>query len=183
MLTDAQFRRGVEACGGEVRPWNQDGLVDGRVFMNRGACAQLAAVWIRNTKFRETGQQLPSRNEQFDEVSWMCEQKHYGRDMIDVFFRGNGLRNGLGRIVFTRNFDIDKVAFFILSQPAYYLMGAVADDGHGIAFSTTVIPSLFDANFGEARFHTLHGLDRFLKAYWVRAYPDLNDRGFIDRYR
>ncbi|MBX3588341.1 MAG: hypothetical protein AB7I35_10030 [Ramlibacter sp.] len=185
MLTDEQFKRGVENCDGQVKPWCQNQLVDGRVYMHKGACAQLAAAWMRNEKFMALGQQVPGRQDTTEEVSWMCEQKNKGKDVIDEFLRANGLRKDSGQILFSRHFNLTAVMHFIRAQKAYYFMGSVGgDSGHGIAFNTCKpIPSMFDPNYGEARFRSLDGLERLFLAFWPRAYPDLQSQGLVQRYR
>lgn len=186
MLSDEQFKNGVENCDGQVKPWNQDQMVDGRVYMHHGACAQLAAMWIRNRKLRATAQQVPGILACTEEVSWMCEQKYKGRanEVIEEFLRAHGVRKDSGQVVFTRNFNLDAVNLFIRAKKAYYLAGAVGgDSGHGIAFDTTgVTPQMFDPNYGTAGFPTLDDMARLFKAYWPRAYADLNGQGFVARY-
>lgn len=185
MITDLEFKTCVENCGGIVKPWNQDDWIDERTYMHHGACLQFAAVWIRNQKFREIRRHLPSAKEQFDEVSWMCEQKSKGRDVLPEFLLANGLKKDSGQIHFNHKLDIDKVAFFVLSQEAYYLVGAKNDDdGHSIAFNTrTVNPRLFDPNYGEAKFATRQGFEKFLKLFWRRSYDDLDNDGMVFRFR
>lgn len=184
MLSDEQFKTGVENCNGQVKPWNQDQMVDGRVYMHKGACIQLAALWVRNAKFRVLGQQVPGILACTEEVSWMCEQKHKGRENVEEFLFGNGVRKDSGQVVFSRAFNLDAVNTFVRAKKAYYLVGAVGgDSGHGIAFNTTgVTPVMFDPNYGQALFPTLDDMARLFKAYWPRAYEDLSGQGFVARY-
>lgn len=184
-MEDHEFVNGVNAHQGELKAWNQDALVDGRAYMNSGACAQIAALWLRNEKLKAAGQKVPGARESTEEISWMCEQKNKGRQVIDEFLQGNGLKPDSGRIKFTTRLNLDNVIFFVFAKPAYYIMGAIngQNSGHGIALnSTRPVPSLFDPNYGEARFHTREGFKGFLSWYWLEAYPDLNQQGFVMRY-
>ena len=185
-LTPQQFRRGVENLGGRLVPFDQGDLVDHRVYLDEGACGAFSAIWIRNRKWRALGQQPPDADACMEEVSWIGEQVSQGRaaQVYDEFFAGNGLVRD-GRSIWPNGaVDWDKLWFFLSAQQAYYFLGVLgANTGHAIAIDTNGGSfRLFDPNYGTARFPTAQAMKRFFGAYWLRAYPDLVGRGFIDRY-
>jgi hypothetical protein len=183
-LTKEQFKRGVERCGGSVMPFSQDELVEGRAYMHKGACSELAAVWIRNRKLQASHLPLPDRDQCIEEISWLAEQRHKRKHgvAIDEFLQAYGLRANAGSSIFTRGLNLDKIIFFISAQSAYYLLGGVGESGHGVAFSTVNGHRFFDANFGIAGFPDSQNMALFFKAFWLEEYPDLMAQGFVQRF-
>lgn len=182
-LTVSQFKRRVERCGGVVIPFSQDELVEGRAYMHKGACGEIAAVWIRNRKLKDGHKTIPDREQSIEEISWLAEQRYMGRTRaMDEFLQAYGLRTNAGRSIFTRGLNIDKINFFINAQSAYYLVGGVGDSGHGVAFSTVNGHRFFDANFGIASFPDNENMAKFFGAFWRIEYPDLMAKGFVQRF-
>lgn len=183
-LTNKQFKRGLERCGGVFFPFIQKELVKGRAYMRKGACSDIAAVWIRNRKLQDTHKALPDREQCIEEISWLAEQRHKRRHdvAINEFLQAYGLRTNVGSSTFTRGLNLDKIIFFISAQSAYYLLGGVGDSGHGVAFSTVNGHRFFDANLGIVGFPDSQNMALFFKAFWLEEYPDLMAQGFVQRF-
>jgi len=185
-LTPAEFQNGVEALHGLLVPFDQGLIVDGRVYLNQGACAAFAAVWIRNKKELAAGRAAPDAAACMEEVSWMEEQKHEAGQVYTEFLVANGLRRD-GAITWpTTNINWQQLRFFLLAQQAFYFVGVLEPGaaGHAIAFDTSLGRfKLFDPNYGTASFPDSPSLIRFFGAYWPRAYPTLVGHGLIERWR
>ena len=178
-MTKSQFMNALRFCNGRVkRQFDQNQWVNNRVYMNNGACAEFAAVWIRDQKNGEIDDRT-----RLEEISWMCEQKNKrGESIVEEFLQGNGISINNVHLSFLRNFNLNNVFNFIKSTPAYYLIVFRTDKGHAVAINTKAAYTFYDANFGEYSFNNMIDLESFVQAFLTVEYQNLLNKGFVKRY-
>lgn len=181
------FARGVENIGATLTPFDQSDFVDGRAYMNEGACYAFVLAWIRRQTEVATNRPLTGKTQTMEDVSWLSEQKHRGSlsESTQLFLRGNGLR-GDGSIGFP-DVDWHKLWFFLSARPGYYIVGVAPanGEGHAVGFDTTNGSAvMFEPNYGTVTFSSAQDMKLFFGKFWGKAYPDLarGVKALIERY-